>query len=66
MKTIHVNGEVKQTEMASLACLVRSIQKDTSGLVLEYNGRIIREAEWANIELYDDDVIEMLRFVGGG
>ena len=66
MKTIRVNGETRQTDENNLNHLVRSMQADTSGLVVEYNSRIIREAEWANIQLSDDDVIEMLRFVGGG
>lgn len=66
MKTVRVNGEARQTEIDSLDSLVRAQQQDTSGLVLEYNGRIVREQEWAATMLNDGDVIEMLLFVGGG
>jgi len=66
LKIIRINGETRHTEIETLDRLVGSIHESRSGLVLEYNGRIIKESEWADIQLADEDVIEMLRFVGGG
>lgn len=66
MITIQLNGKACQVEQGDLAKLVAVHQTDSNGLVVECNGSIIPQTDWENISLQDGDVIEMLRFVGGG
>jgi len=38
----------------------------TEGLVVEINQEIIKQSEWAGREIQENDVIELISFVGGG
>ena len=63
---IRINGKREMTSVRTLAELVDAKQLDPSGLVVEHNGVIIKQAQWDGIELQAADTIELLSFVGGG
>ncbi len=63
---IQINGKPEATEARTLAELVKAKQLDPTGLVVEHNGVIIKQAQWDGIELKAADTIELLGFVGGG
>lgn len=64
--TIRINGKDVQQENCSLAELVTAKGIAPGSLVIEYNGRIIQQHDWAGVILRPGDVLEMLNFVGGG
>ena len=67
---ITINGEPEtmpaQTAVPSIAQLVEARQLPTANLVVELNGKIIRQSDWAAATLADGDRVEFLAFVGGG
>ena len=63
---IQLNGKPEMTSARTLAELVEAKQLDPSGLVVEHNGIIVKQAQWDGIELQAADTIELLSFVGGG
>jgi thiamine biosynthesis protein ThiS len=63
---ITINGKTEDMEARTLADLVRMRAVDPSGLVIEHNLRIVRQAHWAVTPLAEGDTVELLSFVGGG
>ncbi len=63
---IMVNGHPEIIVKSTIAAYVQSKKLQTDGLVVEYNQRIIAQAQWKQIELVDNDSLELLGFVGGG
>ena len=64
--TIRINGRDEQEKACSIAELVADRRLDTASLIIEWNGRIIKQNDWAEVILRQGDVLEMLSFVGGG
>ena len=66
--SITVNGAERRIPTAwTLADLLASLQLDARTVVIERNGRILRDrASFASIQLAADDTIEIVHFVGGG
>jgi sulfur carrier protein len=61
------NGEERIVdENTRLADLLRDLHLDVETLVVEYNGRILSREEHKNPILAEGDVLELIRFVGGG
>jgi sulfur carrier protein len=63
---IRINGREERREACSVAELVAGKGLAAGSVVVEYNGRIIPRDEWPEVILRQDDVLEMLTFVGGG
>jgi sulfur carrier protein len=64
---IQLNG--KQAAVAdntSIGDLIRAKDLDPEAVVVEHNRAIVVAGDWDQIILKDDDVLEVLRFVGGG
>ena len=62
-----VNGKVE--ELPASVCLMDYLEGlaiRTDYLAVGYNGEVIEKEEFANIELQDGDVLEIVRPVGGG
>ncbi|NLH49547.1 MAG: sulfur carrier protein ThiS [Myxococcales bacterium] len=67
MPRIRLNGEEQTVaEAASLADLLQSLKVPPQNLVVEYNGTVLAAGQYATTKLADGDVIELVRFVGGG
>lgn len=66
MKII-LNGKACEIEKEnSLLNILKSFDINPQNLVAEINGEIITHAEFENKIIYENDVIELVKFVGGG
>lgn len=64
---IQLNGEPRDIEDAlTVAGLVVSLNLRAERVAVERNRLVVRRADWSTTELAQDDVVEILTFVGGG
>lgn len=64
---IRVNGrEESLTGTYKLLEYLQSKGVSPATVVVERNGEVPRREDWGNIELLNGDVLEIVRFVGGG
>lgn len=64
---MRVNGEkLVLTEQISLAKFLQQRQYRTERVVVELNGTIVPKVSYDEIILQDEDVLEIVSFVGGG
>ena len=63
---VRVNGTDERVEECTLEFLVEQKGLAAASLVVELNGRIVKQAEWSKVMLGQGDVLELLNFVGGG
>ena len=63
---IRINGKDEQLRESTIADLVAEKGLVASSLVVEHNGRIVKQTEWGKVKLEQGDVLELLNFVGGG
>ena len=49
-----------------LADLAQKLNVDLGASVAEVNGRVVRRADAPTLAIADGDVVELVRFVGGG
>lgn len=63
---VSVNGQMKDIDGSNLYQYLLNEGFELSRVVVEYNLNIIPSNELAEIVVKDGDVVEVLRFVGGG
>ena len=63
---IRVNGKVETIAPCSIAEFVMTKGLPVESLVVEYNREIVKQAQWTEVSLKEDDQLELLSFVGGG
>jgi sulfur carrier protein len=63
---ITVNGKPETIRPCTIADLVKGKGLKAEALVVEHNRCIVRQAQWAAIQLRENDCLELLSFVGGG
>lgn len=64
---IIINGKTEKIDEGfSIGDLLREKNLDFDSVVVEHNTVIIDKADYDTIELKDTEVLEVLRFVGGG
>ena len=63
---IRVNGKVETIDPCSIAEFVMTKGLPVESLVVEYNREIVKQAQWTQVSLKEDDQLELLSFVGGG
>ena len=63
---IRVNGQKLSIRSQTVAELLVERALSPEALVVELNGDIIRQEHWPTAQLHDNDVLELLSFVGGG
>lgn len=64
---MRVNGEeTKWTETVTLLRFLHMNGFEPKSVAVERNGVIVPQRDFAEISLKQDDVLEILRFVGGG
>jgi len=63
---IRINGQDEQHKECTISTLVAAKGLVASSLVVEHNGRIVKQADWHDVSLEQGDVLELLNFVGGG
>lgn len=66
MKILYNGKELLVEDGITIARLLnqRGLKPDT--VIVEYNYQLVMKEAWSNITLKENDVIEVLRFVGGG
>ena len=65
--TITCNGETKDIDPGTtLVALIKNLDLNPDTVVAECDGRIINRDEYDTLELTEGNVIELVRFVGGG
>ena len=64
---IRVNGNDRDVDDGiSLVCLLEGLGLKPQATVVERNGDIVERPRYADITLTEGDVLELVRFVGGG
>lgn len=63
---VRINGTEENVSAANLAELVDELELPKQSLVVEHNETIVRQEQWAQTPLRENDVLELLSFVGGG
>ena len=64
---IKLNGKEKKiTGSISLSDLIDELQLKNSPIVAELNGKIIKPEDYSSTILENGNIVELIRFVGGG
>lgn len=63
---IRINGMERNMEQKILADFLMEEGYDFSRIAVERNGEIVPKVQYSATVLQDGDVIEIVRFVGGG
>lgn len=63
---ISVNGTPEDTDELTVASLVLAKTGRLDGIVVEYNGSVLKKVLWDSTYLKENDELELLSFVGGG
>ena len=63
---VTVNGQAQDAAGKTLAELLASAGYETGRIAVERNGDIVPKAQYSATTLADGDVVEIVRFVGGG
>lgn len=65
---ISINGNVKQidNEKLTISALVMTLNLTGKRLAIEKNGEIVPRSQFAEVQLQDGDVLEIVGAVGGG
>ncbi len=67
MTTIQVNGESRSFEsVPTIAQLLLELGVPIETVLVELNRQVVARIEFASTQLEDGDVLELVRFVGGG
>nr|WP_294650724.1 sulfur carrier protein ThiS [uncultured Blautia sp.] len=63
---VMINGEAKEIAGKNLLEYLKENGFNPEQLVVERNFEIISKEQFGSVTIQDEDVIEVLRFVGGG
>ncbi len=63
---IRVNGEDKDTRQQTVAGLLEEMGVASGGVAVELNMKVLKKADLGATPLGEDDVLEIINFVGGG
>jgi len=66
MVTLLINGKKETTEETNIDELLKSKSINKNEVVVEFNKKILKKDSLKDIFLNNDDVLEIIRFVGGG
>jgi len=66
MITLSINGKKETIEETNIDELLKSKSIDKSEVVVEFNKKILKRDSLKDTLLNNDDVLEIIRFVGGG
>lgn len=61
-----VNGELKDISGQTIEEYIKTTSYDCKRIAVEVNGNIVPKAMYASFVINDEDVIEIVSFVGGG
>ncbi len=62
-----INGQdVELAEGLSIEAFLLQRKMNLEAVVVEHNAKILKPREWQGIVLEQDDILEIISFVGGG
>ena len=61
-----LNGEKKHVQASSIADLLSTLQLKQTHVIVEVNETIINKKKYATTVINHNDVIEIIRYIGGG
>jgi len=65
--TVCINGTKREIEQGvTLAGVIDQFQLKPKSVVIELNQRVVERSGYSTTQLQDNDVLEIVRFVGGG
>ena len=64
--TIKLNGENQPIKSSSITALLSSLQLNQNHVIVELNNTIIANNQYETTILNDNDVVEIIRYIGGG
>ena len=64
--TIHLNGEDRNVQAATLSELVSELQLEKRMIAIECNLEVIPKSEYDTTALKEGDRIELVHMIGGG
>ncbi len=63
---IKVNGKDIDFEQSTVFELVKKYKLDPQSIAVEKNGKIVHRDDYSNESIISGDIIEIVKFVGGG
>lgn len=63
---LKINGKEENIAVKTVNDIIDQKELKKKGLIIEHNGKIIKQEEWSELELNQGDQLELFRFVGGG
>ena len=63
---VTINGKQERLGPCTIEQMVRAKGLKAETLVVEHNRQVVYRERWRHISLEEGDVVELLRFVGGG
>ena len=63
---IVINGEKKIVDEITIKEYVEKLKISQTGLIVEYNYKILKSEKWDEVELKNNDNLELINLVGGG
>lgn len=63
---ITLNGEIKTVNALTIAELLAEISAPPRGIAVEVNAAIIPKSAHADTALQENDIVEIVSFIGGG
>ncbi|MBR3646180.1 MAG: sulfur carrier protein ThiS [Lachnospiraceae bacterium] len=63
---VKINGEQVDAKGMTVAQYIQKANFDVNRIVVERNEDIVPKTEYENVVIEDNDVIEVISFVGGG
>ncbi len=63
---VKINGDVADLAGKTVEDYLKTTNYDPLRIAIERNGEIVPKARYGEVVLEDGDVIEVVRFVGGG
>jgi sulfur carrier protein len=63
---VTINGQSERIVAGTIEALVCRKGLRPEALVVEHNQEVVPRERWSHITLQEGDVLELLRFVGGG
>ncbi|HMA61261.1 MAG TPA: sulfur carrier protein ThiS [bacterium] len=63
---LKINGKDENIDVKTVKDVIDEKELKKKGLIIEHNGKIIKQEDWSDLKLNDGDQLELFRFVGGG
>lgn len=63
---IRVNGEYRETGQQTVAGLLEELEVASGRVAVELNMKVLKKADLGSTPLGENDVVEIISFMGGG